>query len=172
MIKNYQMTDEYRSYNEIVPDFLHSRPRSVIVHCLHRMRKGKRFQESDIKTLAGEGLFTVQSMSLNVHHVDFGVSTGNPSCTCKDWIRFNIPCKHFFAIFEHQPEWCWDSLPDAYLQSPHLNCDKQALDNFYENNEHDHDMATEKEREDVLSQGNYVPESCTDSIPPKVSFIS
>ena len=42
---------------------------------------------------------------------------------------------------------------------PFLNCDKQALDNFYENNEPDHDMATEKEREDVLSQSNYMCQS-------------
>ena len=130
------MTEEYRSYNEIVPEFLRSHPRSVIIHCLHRIRKGKRFKNSDIKALAG-GLFTVQSVSLTVHHIDFGLSTGKPSWTCKDWIRFNIPCKHSFAIFEHQAKWCWDSLPDIYL------------DSFYENNP-DHDMPAEKEREDAL----------------------
>ena len=166
------MTEEYRSYNEIVPEFLRSRPRPVIIHCLHRIRKGKRFKNSDIKALEGEGLFTVQSMSSTVHSVDFGLSTGNPSCTCKDWIRFNIPCKHFFAIFEHQAKWCWDSLPDVYLQSPHLNCDKQALDSFYENNP-DNDMPTEKGRDDVLpsSQSNHVLESCENLLPPKVSYI-
>lgn len=95
LVQNYQMTEEYRSYNDIVPDFLRSRPCSVIIHCLHRMRIGKRFKHEDIKELSRKGLFTVQSLSLEVHHVDLGVSTGKPSCTCKDWIRFNIPCKHF-----------------------------------------------------------------------------
>ena len=70
--------------------------------------------------------------------------SGKPSCTCKDWIRFNIPCT-FFANCEHRAKWCWDSLPDVYLQSPHLNCDRQTLDSFYENNP-DHDMPAEKER--------------------------
>ena len=28
------------------------------------------------------------------HVVDFST----PSCTCKDWIKYHIPCKHFLAV--------------------------------------------------------------------------
>jgi len=95
------------------------------------MRKGKRFKSEDVQEMPVLDLFTVRSLSLKVHQVDYGLSTGKPSCTYKNWIWFNIPCEHFFAIFEHLDTWSWKSLPDEYLKSPHLCCDKQALNSFH-----------------------------------------
>ena len=57
--------------------------------------------------------------------------TNTPSCTCKDWIQFRIPCKHFFAIFDHAEQWKWESLPKHYLESPHITADVRAFDNQY-----------------------------------------
>ena len=50
-----------------------------------------------------------------------------PSCTCLDWMRFHIPCKHFFAIFSNERDWSWYSLPPTYLASPLLCSDQEAL---------------------------------------------
>ena len=44
-----------------------------------------------------------------------------------DWVRFHTPCKHFFAIFRHQVDWSWYSLPPTYLASPLLSSDQEAL---------------------------------------------
>jgi len=33
---NYKQSTQYRSYRSIVPDYLHGKPRSVIIHCLER----------------------------------------------------------------------------------------------------------------------------------------
>ena len=63
--------------------------------------------------------------------VDFGLMTSTPSCTCKDWIQFRIPCKHFFAVFEHFHHWKWESLPRNYLESPHITADVKALASEY-----------------------------------------
>ena len=37
--------------------------------------------------------------SRKVHTIDFGVATGKPTCTCPDWLQWQIRCKHFFSIF-------------------------------------------------------------------------
>ena len=129
LMKNYQMSETYRSYKEFVPDYLRGRPRGVIIHCLQRMEKGKTFSKSDITEDDGEmGLFRVTSRSGTVHHVNFGAATGIPTCTCKDWIHFRIPCKHFFAIFAYSKDWQWGSLPNCYLESSHITPDTKALD--------------------------------------------
>ena len=60
--------------------------------------------------------------------MNFGAATGTPTCTCKDWIHFRIPCKHFFAIFNHSKDWKWGSLPNHYLESSHITADTKALD--------------------------------------------
>ena len=43
-----------------------------------------------------------------------------PSCSCKDWLLYNLPCKHLFAVFSLHPEWDWDKLPGAYQNQPRL----------------------------------------------------
>ena len=114
------MSEIYRSYNSFVPEFLRGRPRGVITHCLQRMKKSQRFTKTDMEFRNENGLFQLKSHSGKVHVVDFGVMTNTPSCTCKDWIQYKIPCKHFFAVFEHSEQWKWESLPKHYLESPHI----------------------------------------------------
>ena len=125
------MSEIYRSYNSFVPEFLRGRPRGVITHCLQRMKKSQRFTKTDMEFRNENGLFQLKSQSGKVHVVDFGVMTNTPSCTCKDWIQYKIPCKHFFAVFEHSEQWKWESLPKHYLESPHITADVKAFDNEY-----------------------------------------
>ena len=42
---NYQMSDTYRTYNDIVPDYLRERPRQVIIHCLERKAAAESIQQ-------------------------------------------------------------------------------------------------------------------------------
>ena len=56
-----------------------------------------------------------------VYAVDFGRSSGEPSCSCLDWNKWNIPCKHFFAVFRLIPNWNWNCLPFSYRSSPYLS---------------------------------------------------
>ena len=41
LMKNYQMSETYRTYKDFVPDYLRGRSRGVIIHCLQRIEKGK-----------------------------------------------------------------------------------------------------------------------------------
>ena len=49
-----------------------------------------------------------------------------------DWTEHHYPCKHFFAIFHYHPTWDWNALPQAYLCTPRLSLDTQALNNYFD----------------------------------------
>ena len=124
MLQNYQMSPTYRSYNDIVPVYLHGRPRSVILHCLERKSNSRKFNEEDILTQDEQnGLFTIKSSSEKVYTVNFGADAREPSCSCADWTNWHLPCKHFFAIFGLVPNWSWDALPNSYKTSSYLSTD-------------------------------------------------
>ena len=133
LFQNYAMTTAYRPYNEDIPDFLRDCPHKLVVHCTDRIRKSRKFRNEDIQMEDSCGEFNVTTASGKVHKVDFGNATGTPSCTCMDWVRYHIPCKHFFAIFNHQENWSWHSLPPAYLTSPLLSIDHKALASEFPN---------------------------------------
>ena len=101
------MDPTYRAYNTHVPSYLQGCPRNVIIHCLVREEKAKK--NSHLKT------------------VDFGTQAGKPNCTCQDWAKNNLPCKHFFLIFITTDEWGWSSLPRSYLNGPYLCRDGVSL---------------------------------------------
>ena len=93
------MSKTYRRYNDFVPDYLRECPCQVIIHCLESKSSSKKYTEDDILTKdVTTGKFTLQG-SGKVYTIDFGVGTGEPSCTYPDWLQWHIPCKHFFGIF-------------------------------------------------------------------------
>ena len=115
MFLNHQMLPTYRAYTSFVPPYLHGHPRQVIIHCLERKSNCQKYNEEDI-TIQDviNGVFAVKGSSRKPYTVDFGKLTNKPSCFCLDWIKWQIPCKHFFAIFRPVPEWSWDALPSSY----------------------------------------------------------
>ena len=126
----FKMTTSYRQYYSWVPDFLHNRPRSVITHSLQRIKNCEKdnYCESDITTLdEDKGQFAIKCMSGRVCTLCFGNSSEAPSCSCEDWTKYHLPCKHFFAVFHFKKNWTWNQLPENYLNSPRLACDKSVL---------------------------------------------
>ena len=53
-----------------------------------------------------------------------------PECTCKDWARHHIPCKHFFAVFEQCPGWSWQKLSQHFQGSSYLSADTNSVQRF------------------------------------------
>ena len=105
----------------VVPEYLQGRPKQTILHCLHRLASSNKFTHSDVTQAAPNGgKFTVKSKK-GSHTVEFKEQSGEPKCTCKDWLAYHLPCKHFFAVFRHFSEWGWEKLPDSYLTSPYLS---------------------------------------------------
>lgn len=82
-----------------------------------------------------QGIFEVERAKGGSHTVDFkGGSSSQelPSCTCKDWTRYRIPCKHFFAVFSHRQQWQWEQLPNAYKTSAYVSMDTLTIDKHFE----------------------------------------
>jgi hypothetical protein len=90
--ENFAMSEFYRSYNEFVPEYLKGRPRSVILHCLSRIRKAERFSKESVEQINNSSQFIVKSTSGKEHTVKFKNDEGMPECTCKDWTRWHLPC--------------------------------------------------------------------------------
>jgi len=89
-----------------------------------------KFSAGSIHDVDSEkGIFEVEKASGHRYEINFGKETseGMPSCTCKDWLRHQLPCKHFFAIFQHRKEWQWEQLPSEYLQSAYLSMDVDSI---------------------------------------------
>ena len=131
VFKNFKQSDLYRSYNPaVVPEYLQGRPKQTILHCLHRLASSNKFSHSDVSQVApNSGKFTVKSKK-GSQVVEFGDQSEEPRCTCKDWLTYHLPCKHFFAVFRYFPDWGWEKLPGSYLTSPYLTLDNQAISSY------------------------------------------
>lgn len=91
-----------------------------------QVTKVKKLQES-LQKVNDSGMFIVKSPSGKEHRVQFVAKNHLPHCTCKDWTRWHIPCKHFLAVFTYFPQWGWDRLPKNYLDNEYLSADTSAL---------------------------------------------
>ena len=140
------------------PDYLQGRPKQTILHCLHRQASSNKFASSDIIHISPSlPKFEVKGAK-GTHIVDFG----EPSCSCKEWITHHIPCKHFFAVFNHYPQWGWDQLPSSYKASPYLSLDNVTMSNY---------IASETGLPDQMDDhngDNNTPSTTFDQIPRKV----
>ena len=96
--ENFAMSESYRSYNDFVPEYLRGRPRKVILHCLSRLQKAAKFAKKSLQRVPDSNMFIVKSLSGKEHKVQFVTENNMPHCTCKDWTRWHIPCKHVYSF--------------------------------------------------------------------------
>ena len=69
LMHNFKMSGNYRSYKDFIPSYLQGRPPSVILLCLERIARSKKYSMEENKPT---GLFTIDS-SGKTHTVDFGL---------------------------------------------------------------------------------------------------
>lgn len=120
----------HRGYNNNLPAFLDNRPRLFVENCKQKIKLASDIGKTDIKTTDIPGVFQVKSESLSKtwYRVQFGNNDGErPSCECRAWQRSRLLCKHFFAVFNHYPEWNWENLPEEYRESPFITLDSHLL---------------------------------------------
>ena len=170
LLQNFQQSSMYRSYHSHILSYLHDQPRSVIMHCLDRKTNSSISLADNIHDIDSEkGVFEVEKISGSKHRVDFGISSLEqmPSCTCKDWLRHHIPCKHFFSTFTHRSAWQWDNLPQTYLQSSYLSTDTHALQDYFQSSTDDLDDRSTTDNEKQPSAESSAIDS---SLPKPVSL--
>ena len=135
LFQNYKQSSQYRTYKDFVPLYLHGRPHSTITHCLERRSKSMKYTTDDVRLVDNaNGIFTVTGTNGKDHRVLFAA----PSCTCRDWITWHLPCKHFFSIFRVYPKWDWNSLPESYRNSAYLSTDQTSITDFFKSSRQDH----------------------------------
>ena len=82
---------------------------------MQRRLKSLQYIEDDIRIADSvAGKFYVKGSNDNEHTISFGSNNSDPSCTCRDWLQWHIPCKHFLAVFRLFPNWSWNQLPENY----------------------------------------------------------
>jgi len=118
----------YRRYNENIPVYLRDRPRGFVQHMKARLEEAKDYTANDVIELDHD-TFSVKSQSepSKYHTVYFGDDEDMPCCTCRDWARHLLPCKHFFAIFQQVSGWGWENLPASYKDNPLFTLDDSCL---------------------------------------------
>lgn len=50
-----------------------------------------------------------------------------PKCTCPDWNRNHLPCKHVISILHHFPVYIWEFLSPVYTYCPQVNLYKDII---------------------------------------------
>ena len=121
-------------FKTFVLTYLHNRPRGINFHCLDRKSRSVKYAAESVHDVNKEqGIFEVEKAAEGRHTVNFGIDTHDkmPSCTCRDWQRHHVPCKHFFAVFQHRSDWPWERLPTTYQRSAYLSMDMSALDQHF-----------------------------------------
>lgn len=133
VLANLKASEWCWRYNDFVPGLLRGRPRSVILHCLNRQSWSNKYQGGDLSEGGKEGVFTLQKTNETMYVVDFGRSSQEqtPSCSCKDWTRWHLPCKPFFTVFQLKQALCWDALLQMYRDSTYLSTDNDATDAYF-----------------------------------------
>lgn len=129
---NTKLQSNYRRYNPNIPKHLVERPHHVIKSCLEKQSLAELIPASSLEILNIEkGIFVVRSENDNTkkYQVHFGSDEAPvllPSCQCYDWEKHRLPCKHFYTVFRHCPEWPFDRLPASYRESPFITLNKDV----------------------------------------------
>ncbi|KAI8517503.1 hypothetical protein Bbelb_035200 [Branchiostoma belcheri] len=127
LYKNFQKSNKTSEVCSTERGLLLMLPKVPQQHTHLRPRQAKR-----------SGVFKVTSkggISQHYHTVNFETSSTNnmPSCTCREWAKHKMPCKHFCAIFTLEEGWTWDKLSPAYRDNPLFSLDDTFLASEMEN---------------------------------------
>ena len=152
MERNTRCSSSYRKYNESIPPFLHNRPRQFVDHCKDRLVSSESIQETSINRDAD--VYIISSHGRK-YRLSFGDPETMPFCECKDWDRFQLPCKHFMAVIQSNHEASWESIPVFYRESPFFTLDESILFSSQATLQ-DHALELGHPEEDISVEGNVV----------------
>ena len=123
---NVQGSELCRTYSVGIPAFLHNKPRRFVEHCLKRIPPHVNCIPPGNITCMGEKRYSVLSVdSGNKYAVT--ITDEQPTCSCVDYSRNHLPCKHMLAVFSEVPGCSWNDLPEGYRNSPCFNLDTDIL---------------------------------------------
>ena len=98
---NVKSMESSRKYSEDLPKFLHNRPRLFIDHCTKRLSSAMSIPVSNICSLPDKK-FTVINEDKGISYM-LDLSSSLPKCSCPDWKKSHLPCKHMLCILMKVP---------------------------------------------------------------------
>ena len=129
---NVKFSSGYKTYAENIPAYLQNRPRSLVTFLLERAQRVSTLMIDSVREQA-DGSFEVCSNDpgINDTKLKFNVSFGDNetfcSCSCRDFRRTRLLCKHFFAIIESGRKQFSD-LTILFLNYPFTNLDRDLFE--------------------------------------------
>ena len=144
---------------------------------MHRIRSSSNVDPADISRKGN--LFSVKSASTTeVYVVSFGDCNIFPKCSCCDFKKYFLPCKHMFAIFHKFSDVSWANLPEWYRESPIMILDREIVGNKSESlpllqsiDEPTHEAAAAREK-DIVGSDVYSNNISTANPPVDASMLS
>lgn len=97
------------------------------LNCKESITNADELSAKQIRTVdAGMHInhFQVQSQSKKTwYDLWFGSGNTMPKCSWLDFSMTGLPCKHFFAAFQHYPQRQLEAFPEKYRENPNLKLD-------------------------------------------------
>ena len=120
--QNVRRSGTYRNCNKVLPEWLHDKPQKFTRHCRERIALGKAIKKRDSEVRSMKCLiFQIHSSANNdIYTITLGDKTTMPQCTCENWGKSSMPCKHMFAVMDHIECVSCVSFLEKYTQSPFL----------------------------------------------------
>lgn len=79
-------------------------------------------------TMSSKGNFSIKrGKEKGFYELTFGNRQVPPACQCHSWQPSRLPCKHFFALFRHYPDWQWEQLSPIYLNGSRPTLDQAII---------------------------------------------
>ena len=96
---------------------------------MNRISAAEEIRPDEIREGKSKGEFRVASAeSKDIwYDLSFGGDDKMPKCSCPDFSRTGLLCKHFFAVFQHDTDWKWEALPKSFRENPHLCLDDDVV---------------------------------------------
>jgi len=121
------MSAGWRQGASTVPTELHHRPRWFIQHMMSTELKSQDIT-SDMMIADSQDSFRVQSSKTDKwYNVSIGDDNTFPFCTCRQFMKYFVPCKHFCAVFRHEPNVSFSSLSQRYRDHPLFVVDDECV---------------------------------------------
>ena len=128
--ENIRRSSCYRKYNSTLPTWLHDKPQKFTKHCIERLTSSHSIKKEYIHIdESNENTYLVKSMILNENYtVYLGDESNLPSCSCADWRKTLLPCKHMLAILTKGIDnLTYYNLSEKYRTSPFLTLDEEII---------------------------------------------
>ena len=128
MSLNVKVSSGYKKHAENIPSYLQNRPQSLVAFLLERAQRVSTLMIDSVREQTN-GSFKVCSddPGINDTKLNYNVSFGDNEtfrcCSCRDFRRTRLLCKHFFAIIESGRKQS-SELTILFLNHPFTNLDR------------------------------------------------